>query len=153
MRLPLLLLCGILIAAGGFVAARATAPALPTASMPVASANSVDQAAFGKTIHDYLVAHPEVLVEAMEALERRQNTERDAAAQKAIGQQRAIASEPIGTSVVCPSSASLTIRRRPTTKPASSRRGSSSSSACTARSHSARGCAWKSRGWIRSISR
>lgn len=86
MRLPLLILCGILIAAGGFVAARATAPALPTASMPVASANSVDQAAFGKTIHDYLVAHPEVLVEAMEALERRQNTERDAAAQKAIGQ-------------------------------------------------------------------
>jgi protein-disulfide isomerase len=85
MRLPLLLLCGILIAAGGLVAGHATAPPLVNASSPVTS-DGADQAALGKSIHDYLVTHPEVLVEAMEVLERKQNAERDTAAQKAIQQ-------------------------------------------------------------------
>ncbi|HEY6979363.1 DsbA family protein [Reyranella sp.] len=85
MRVPLLLLCTVLIIAGGIVAGRATAPAFVNASSPVTT-EGADQAAFGKSIHDYLVAHPEVLVEAMEALEHRQNSERDAAAQKAIRQ-------------------------------------------------------------------
>ncbi|MBS0224157.1 MAG: DsbA family protein [Proteobacteria bacterium] len=86
MRLPLLLVCGILIAAGGFVAARATAPDFPNASQPVSTGSTVDEGAMGRIIHDYLVNHPEVLVESMNALERKQNQERDATALKAIQQ-------------------------------------------------------------------
>lgn len=85
MRVPLLLLCTVLIVASGIIAGRATAPALVNASSPAAT-DGLDQVALGKSIHDYLVAHPEVLVEAMEALEHKQNSERDAAAQKAIRQ-------------------------------------------------------------------
>jgi protein-disulfide isomerase len=83
MRLPLLFLCGLLIAAGAFVAARATAPTRIAASSPVA-AETTDKAGLGKSIHDYLVANPEVLVEAMQELERKQDSERDTMAQKGI---------------------------------------------------------------------
>lgn len=76
MRLPLLFLCGLLIAAGALVAGRATAPdRIATSSPPTA---------LGKSIHDYLVANPEVLIEAMQELERKQDSERDARAQNAI---------------------------------------------------------------------
>lgn len=86
MRVPLLFLCGILIAAGAFVAARATAPAHLAASTAATTTSASDKAALGKEIHDYLVANPEVLVEAMQELERKQDSERDAVALKAIQQ-------------------------------------------------------------------
>jgi protein-disulfide isomerase len=90
MRVPLLFLCGVLIAAGAFVAARATAPAYmmasTAASTAAATTSTSDKAALGKDIHDYLVANPEVLVEAMQELERKQDSERDAVALKAIQQ-------------------------------------------------------------------
>jgi len=93
MRIPLLFLCGVLIAAGAVVAARATAPAFTTmsASTPIPA----DKTALGKSIHDYLMANPEVLVEAMQELERKQDSERDTTAQKGIQQySRELTSDP-----------------------------------------------------------
>jgi protein-disulfide isomerase len=89
MRLPLLLLCAILIAVGGLVAGHATAPVAVTASSPaLADKGSASRSDLDRSIHDYLVTHPEVLVEAMQALERKQNVERDSAVQKAIQEHR-----------------------------------------------------------------
>ena len=89
MRLPLLLLCTILIAVGGLVVGHATAPVPATASSPVVADNAGDGPSnLNRSIHDYLVTHPEVLVEAMQALERKQNVERDTAVQKAIQEHR-----------------------------------------------------------------
>ncbi len=83
MRVPLLLLCGVLIAAGALVAGRLTAPVQITSSSPV-TAKAPGDDEFGKRIHDYLVANPEVLIEAMKELERKQDSERDTLAQKGI---------------------------------------------------------------------
>ncbi len=93
MRSILLLLCGALVAAGAFVAAGATSPVrIAQSPMPaMAGGNKVasgDQAALGKGIREYLMANPEVLVEAMQELERKQDTQRDTQAQKAIEQQQ-----------------------------------------------------------------
>jgi protein-disulfide isomerase len=83
MRSTLLILCGVLIAAGGFVAAKATSPARLSGSSAASAAGS-DKAALGKSIRDYLMANPEVLVDAMQELERKQDSERDTVARKAI---------------------------------------------------------------------
>ena len=54
-----------------------------------APATTGDKAALGKSIRDYLMANPEVLVEAMQELERKQDSQRDTVAQKAIQENRA----------------------------------------------------------------
>lgn len=82
MRIPLLVLCGVLIAAGALVAGRLTAPAQVAGPTDVASAADNDQ--FGKRVRDYLIANPEVLIDAMKELERKQDSERDTQAQKGI---------------------------------------------------------------------
>lgn len=48
-----------------------------------------DQAALGKSIRAYLLANPEVLVDAMQELERKQDTQRDAVAQKGVQENQA----------------------------------------------------------------
>ena len=81
MRSILLIFCGGLIAVGLVLGARATAPnriASPAVALPP------DKVALGKTIREYLIANPEVLVEAMQELERKQDSQRDSQAQKAI---------------------------------------------------------------------
>jgi protein-disulfide isomerase len=84
MRTVLLVLCAGLIAGGTFVAARATAPMVRGPSP--ALADTADKAALGRSIREYLIANPEVLVEAMQELERKQDSQRDVVAQKAIRQ-------------------------------------------------------------------
>jgi protein-disulfide isomerase len=88
MRSVLLAVCAALIMGGALLAAGATTPA--RIAVPVAAANpdAGDKGAFGKRIRDYLMANPEVLVEAMQELERRQDSQRDAVAQKAIQQHK-----------------------------------------------------------------
>src|SRR5258707_14762645 len=98
MRLPLLILCGGLTAAGALVAGRATAPAR-IAATPGTSADSAgampDKAAMGRFIRDYLMANPEVLVDAMQELERKQDSERDNVAQKGISEhQKELTGDP-----------------------------------------------------------
>lgn len=91
MRSILLVLCGGLVAAGIFLAARGTMPI----TMAAAPAATGDKAALGKAIRDYLIANPEVLVEAMQELERKQDSQRDTVAQKAIQENRtALMSDP-----------------------------------------------------------
>ena len=91
MRSILLALCVGLVATGVVLAARATAPARVAAATtaPAMASDTGDKAALGKSIRAYLLANPEVLVEAMQELERKQDTQRDAVAQKAIQQQQA----------------------------------------------------------------
>jgi protein-disulfide isomerase len=55
----------------------------------VATVDAGDKAAFGKRVREYLISNPEVLVDAMHELERRQDSQRDAVAQKAITRHRA----------------------------------------------------------------
>ncbi|MSP74711.1 MAG: DsbA family protein [Rhodospirillaceae bacterium] len=87
MRSVLLALCAALIGGGALLAAGLTAPA--RIATPAAAADTGEQRALGKQIREYLIANPEVLVEAMQELERKQDTQRDAVAQKAIGQHKA----------------------------------------------------------------
>jgi protein-disulfide isomerase len=82
MRSFLLVLCGGLLVAGALLAAGVTAPAR-VAITSDATAPS-DKAALGKSIRAYLMANPEVLVEAMQELERKQDSQRDTVAQKAM---------------------------------------------------------------------
>jgi protein-disulfide isomerase len=86
MRSTLTLLCAALVAIGVFLAARTTAPLSPSVS-PLASATG-DKAALGKAIREYLLANPEVLVEAMQEYERKQDSQRDAVASKAIQENK-----------------------------------------------------------------
>ncbi len=87
MRSILLILCGGLMAVGIILATRGTMPVgLATAPAP---ATTGDKAVLGKAIRDYLMANPEVLVEAMQELERKQDSQRDTVAQKAIQENRA----------------------------------------------------------------
>ena len=81
MRSILLIFCGGLIAIGLVLAGRATAPSRVASP---AIALTPDKAALGKSIREYLIANPEVLVEAMQELERKQDSQRDSVAQKAI---------------------------------------------------------------------
>jgi protein-disulfide isomerase len=77
--------CGGLVLAGALVAA-ATASPDRIASTPAMSA---DTAALGKSIREYLMANPEVLVDAMQELERKQDSQRDATAQKGVSENQA----------------------------------------------------------------
>jgi protein-disulfide isomerase len=92
MRSVLLILCGGLIAVGALLGVRATMPGRLAATAPAPTA---DQAALGKAIREYLIANPEVLVEAMQELERKQDSQHDSAAQKAISENQAqLVSDP-----------------------------------------------------------
>ena len=84
MRSILLILCGGLIAIGAVLGVRA----LPDRTS-AAPALTGDKAVLGKAIRDYLMANPEVLVEAMQELERKQDTAQNNQAQKAIQDNRA----------------------------------------------------------------
>jgi len=84
MRSILLILCGGLIAVGVLLGARATLPERVAA----APAPSGDKAELGRAIRDYLIANPEVLVEAMQELERKQDSAQSSQAQKAIQEHR-----------------------------------------------------------------
>jgi len=91
MRSILLILCGGLVAVGIVLAARGTMPV----GLAAAPATTGDKAVLGKAIRDYLMANPEVLVEAMQELERKQDSQRDTVAQKAIQENRsALMSDP-----------------------------------------------------------
>ena len=85
MRSILLILCGGLIAVGVLLGLRATLPS-ELAAGPVLTG---DKATLGKSIREYLIANPEVLVEAMQELERKQDSQRDSVALKAIQEHRA----------------------------------------------------------------
>jgi protein-disulfide isomerase len=84
MRSILLILCGGLIAIGAILGLRA----LPDRASASAAAASPDKAALGKAIREYLMANPEVLVEAMQELERKQDSQQSSQAQKAIQEHR-----------------------------------------------------------------
>jgi len=88
MRSLLLALCAALIIGGALLAAGATTPARIAVPAATASSDTGDKGAFGKRVRDYLMANPEVLVEAMQELERRQDSQRDTVAQKAIQQHK-----------------------------------------------------------------
>jgi protein-disulfide isomerase len=101
MRWLLLTVCGGLVLAGAVIAATATSPRR-LAAAPAASsmALTADQAELGKSIRAYLMANPEVLVDAMQELERKQDSQRDAVAQNVIQDKQAElfrdADDPIG---------------------------------------------------------
>lgn len=86
MRSILLALCAALIGGGALLAAGATRPA--TVVVPSTTADAGDKAAFGKRVREYLIGNPEVLVEAMQEFERKQDSQRDAVALKAIRQHK-----------------------------------------------------------------
>ena len=91
MRWLLLTVCGGLVLAGAVVAATATSPRRLAAAAPAASSAplTADQAELGKSIRAYLLANPEVLVDAMQELERKQDSQRDAVAQKGVTENQA----------------------------------------------------------------
>lgn len=94
MRTILLILCAGLVAAGVLAAAGTSGPR-QAASSTGTTAGASDKATFGKSIRDYLLANPEVLVEAMQELERKQDSQRDVVAQKAIREnQEALLRDP-----------------------------------------------------------
>lgn len=92
MRSLLLALCGALIAGGALLATAATSP---FHLGPSTAADTGDKADFGRKVRNFLISNPEVLVEAMQEFERRQDSQRDSMAQKAIVQHRAeLVSDP-----------------------------------------------------------
>jgi protein-disulfide isomerase len=86
MRSILLILAAAVVVAGALVAARITVPA---ASSVRAAGGPAEQAGLERSIRAYLLANPEVLVEAMQELERKQDSQRDAVAQKVIQEKQA----------------------------------------------------------------
>ena len=87
-----LLLAGVagLIVVGAIAATCTSLPRTTMASAaPAPGVAPAAPADLGKSIRAYLMANPEVLVEAMQELERKQDTQRDAMALKAIGQNEA----------------------------------------------------------------
>ena len=94
MRSFLLLLCGALLGAGALLATGATSPVqiatgpAPSESM-AGGAGGMGNANLGKSIRAYLMANPEVLVDAMAELERKQDGQRENVAQKAIQENQA----------------------------------------------------------------
>lgn len=86
MRSILLVLCAALIGGGALLAVGATKPA--DVGAPTATADVGDKAAFGKRVREYLIGNPEVLVEVMQEFERKQDSQRDAVALKAIRQHK-----------------------------------------------------------------
>lgn len=99
MRSLLLALALGMIVVGALVATRTISPDRFPVPVSVA-ADSGSRPDIGKSIRAYLLANPEVLVEAMQELERKQDNQRDAVAQKAIRQHEAElmrdADSPIG---------------------------------------------------------
>ena len=90
MRWLLLTVCGGLVLAGAVVAATATSPRrLAAAAAGSTAPLTADQAELGKSIRAYLMANPEVLVDAMQELERKQDSQRDAVAQKGVSENQA----------------------------------------------------------------
>lgn len=87
MRWALLTICGGLVVAGAVVATAATSPRKLAAQPGMAMTG--DKAALGKSIREYLMANPEVLVEAMQELEKKQDSQRDAVAQKGVSENQA----------------------------------------------------------------
>jgi protein-disulfide isomerase len=81
MRSVLFVICAGLLAAGALLAVGTIKPGQLAAE---STAVPGDKAALGKTIREYLLANPEVLVEAMQELERKQDGQRDAVAQKGV---------------------------------------------------------------------
>ena len=68
---------------------RLIAVLVPLALAPVAHAEStLDKAAIEKIVREYLVRNPEVLVEALQEYERRQNVEKDERAKAALTKYR-----------------------------------------------------------------
>src|SRR5216684_1649234 len=98
MRWTLLVISAALVVAGAFVAGRVTTPS--RLAPAAASSAPADQTALAKSIRAYLLANPEVLVEAMQELERKQDSQRDAAAQNVIQDKQTElfrdADDPIG---------------------------------------------------------
>lgn len=91
MRSVLALTTAVLVAVGVVAAARTTVSPKggPLGGAANAAAfESGDKARLGQTIREYLLANPEVLVEAMQEYERKQESQRDAVAEKAIKQYR-----------------------------------------------------------------
>ena len=86
MRTIFLVICAGLVAVGALVAASVTAPSPRVAA---GAPPPADRTALGKSIREYLLANPEVLVEAMQELERRQDSQRDAVAQKGVQENQA----------------------------------------------------------------
>ena len=86
MRSTLAVICAALIGLGALTAARTVAPSASASS--AASPSAGDKASFGKAIREYLIANPEILVEAMQEYERKQDSQRDAQAEKAIKEYR-----------------------------------------------------------------
>ncbi len=84
MRSVLLVICGGLLIAG----AAAAVTLKPDRSVSEAAAPA-DRAALGNSIREYLLANPEVLVEAMQELERKQDSQRDQVAQKGLQENQA----------------------------------------------------------------
>lgn len=89
MRSTLLVLTAILIAGAAFVAGQVTAPGRVAAAGGGDASLPGDPAGLGRSIRAYLMANPEVLVEAMQELERKQDTQRDQVAQKIIVERQA----------------------------------------------------------------
>jgi protein-disulfide isomerase len=83
MRWFLLILCGGLLLVGGVLATAVTAPPR-VAATPAAAAATADKTDLGRSIREYLIANPEVLVEAMQELERKQESQRDEVARKGV---------------------------------------------------------------------
>jgi len=89
MRSILLAIMGGLIVVGAIVATRTSLSRVATSPAATNASTAPVPAELGRSIRAYLMANPEVLVEAMQELERRQDTQRDAVAAKAIGQNEA----------------------------------------------------------------
>jgi protein-disulfide isomerase len=83
MRSFLLVVFGALVAVGALLAVQWTAPGRAASS---GVAVSPDKAALGRIVREYILANPEVLVEAMQELEKKQEAERSNVALKAIKQ-------------------------------------------------------------------
>lgn len=89
MRSLLLALTLGMIVVGALVATRTASPDGFSTPVAAAATDGGSRADVGKSIRAYLLANPEVLVEAMQELERKQDTQRDAVAQRAIRQHEA----------------------------------------------------------------
>ncbi len=90
MRSFLFVASGILIGVGAFLGTNATSPIkLATSPDMAPMASSASDPNLGKNIRAYLMANPEVLVDAMAELERKQDAQRDNVAQKAIKDKQA----------------------------------------------------------------
>lgn len=81
MRLLLLTVSGGLIAVGVLLAVLWTAPGRVVMGK---AATPGDTAAIGSIVRDYILANPEVLVEAMQELEKKQERQRESVAEKGI---------------------------------------------------------------------